>query len=1262
MNKAITINGSIGAHLTLAMQLGADPFTGAPKFLDATGTTGLDLKAEIKANVWALASARAWVSGGASVTAGVPAPFMRELEAHFQVGAEVRALHWIGGAKTLNVECKWTPTAAGDFCTMGSGGNSLRVSLANEGSALSEFRPAYESFGPYSHFRPQARRPLLRPGPLATSETTLLTNLFWDASPVLVPLNSGSLLLWVQQNLNLPASQSTDIAWSVYGNGRWTTPAVIASDTKSEFVPVAGVDHTGRVVAAWLRIKDEQYSAPVNTAGDLARFFKSLEVVTAVFDPARAVWGPVTPLTDDDAMDTDLKLSGDGEGRLLLTWLSNSSGVLTSDSNAPSVLRYSVWNGSSWEAPGTIASGLTGVSSHDAALGHTQGVVVTSRLKTQTVGGNGEVIYWMWDGQAWRGPTVFASSNTDNRLSRVVMDSSDAADIVWLHDGNLVEATLDSASPRVVRPGSTSLAFFGSKLIPGAAGTRALVWEEAVDNGPANLFAAIFDPSSGTWSADVRLNQDDWQSHRFDGFLDQNGVLHGAYLATEIGRQSTNVEIGGKAVTIENIPVEKQTDLRVFERTLVVDLAISDADLTVSPAAPRPGDVLSGTVVVHNTGDFSTRDFSLTFYSGDPGTGGTVMAGATVPGPFEAGGTRTVPFSFTYPAFAGDVFAVIDRENRINEFTKSNNRASTHFVRPAPIARIVASQTSGDAPLTVTFDASTSASLTGGDLSFAWAFADGSAGDQGRVVTHPFGYTGRYGVSLQVKDSLGGIATAEVTITVGNPAEQGEALSERLIPIVLDVTGKGGAQFTSEVTLANRGTTTAKVELTYTPASSLTNAPGGTVFEELAPGAQKTIPSMISYLRQKGLSIPVDGAQGGTVLAVFRNLDAPGAAFVTVRTTAPSGLGRAGLSYSGPRSDDCATSPVYLFGLRENSNDRSNVALVNQGGTGPITLRVTLFTGYGIYRGVSVVSPDITLQPGEWRQLNSVLSMAGYMNGYAKVERVAGVDRFLAYAVFNDNVTSDGSFVPQVSASRGASSQILPVLVETPTFESELVLSNPTDQAVLATLSYVESLSPRSGSPVTVSERLESGEQKIIPSALQYLRQKGVPVGVRGGSYAGSLTVTFRSGTSVVDGFVGARTASRGPAGGVYGLFYPAIPVAEAASDEAWLYGLAQNEASRSNVALVNVGAGGSPLTLKYEVYDRDTGKKAGESSPVTLSPGAWIQFNSVLGSFGVRNGYVRVARLSGAERFIAYGVVNDGSSPGSGTDDGSYVPMSVSQ
>ena len=485
-----------------------------------------------------------------------------------------------------------------------------------------------------------------------------------------------------------------------------------------------------------------------------------------------------------------------------------------------------------------------------------------------------------------------------------------------------------------------------------------------------------------------------------------------------------------------------------------------------------------------------------------------------------------------------------------------------------------------------------------------------------------------------------------------------QASASRLVPIVLDVAGVGSSHYTTELTLSNRGTTPASVSLTYTPATSLGATGGGTATLALAAGRQLVEPDVVAYLRGQGLAIPTGSNQGGTLLASFTGLSSADAAFVGARTTTASGPGRAGLAYAGVDPASAETGTSYLYGLRSTPNDRTNLALVNASPSTPITLRVTLYSGIaGDSRTFTLA--DTTLDAGQWVQIGRVLDPAGFTNGYARIEIVSGTGPYVAYAVFNDNTTNDGSYVEAERASPPAETLFLPVLVETGTFQSELVLTNPVMTAQTAVLNYVESASPGSGAGGSLTLSFQPGEQKIIAGAIDFFRQRGIPIGPKGsGTYAGALSVTFTSGASVSTGFVGARTAAPvdGTGPGEYGVFYPGIGASSAALTEAWVYGLQQNGANRSNLAVVNLGDSGDPITVRVDVYDGDTGQLAGSATPAPLAPGGWTQINAVLQSFNVSDGYVHVVKLSGNDHFLAYGVVDDGSAPGQGTSDGSYV------
>jgi PKD repeat protein len=542
---------------------------------------------------------------------------------------------------------------------------------------------------------------------------------------------------------------------------------------------------------------------------------------------------------------------------------------------------------------------------------------------------------------------------------------------------------------------------------------------------------------------------------------------------------------------------------------------------------------------------------------------------------------------------------------------------------------------------------------SGNPASWSWTFGDGGVSTV-PYATHTFGAPGSYQVSLTVTNAAGP-NTKTQTVTVA-PAIAGSTVT-KVIPIVLDVSGVGGARFSTELTLANRGTTAATLQLTYVAATSLGASGSGTVTDTLGPGRQVIIADAIAYLRSKGLAIPTGSNQGGALFVTFEGLSADTVAFAGARTTAPSAGGRAGLAYPGVRLDDGFAIPVYLFGLRENAADRSNLALVNMNAAVPITLRVTLHAGAD---GRSTVLPNVILGPGQWTQIGHVLSSAGYADGWATVELVDGPGPFYAYAVFNDNVTSDGSFVPPMPLSPG-NPQTLSVLVETSTFQSEMLLGSPYAEPITITMTYVESLAPAGGAGGIATESLQPYEQKIIPNALDYLRGKGVAIGPKGtGSYAGAIQISALRNGGLAWLFVGARTGAPAAGGGQYGLFYRATQVAEAASGEAWVFGLQQNATNRSNLAVVNFGNINVTDAYRVDVYNGDTGKLAGSSPAQNLPAGGWFQFSPLLPAFGVANGYVHVVRTSGSSALYAYGVVNDGATPGSGaTNDGSFVAFS---
>lgn len=487
----------------------------------------------------------------------------------------------------------------------------------------------------------------------------------------------------------------------------------------------------------------------------------------------------------------------------------------------------------------------------------------------------------------------------------------------------------------------------------------------------------------------------------------------------------------------------------------------------------------------------------------------------------------------------------------------------------------------------------------------------------------------------------------------------GPSRRQTVLPIVLDVEA-GHARYTTEVALTNDGEAQ-DVALTYTPSLGSREG-GGSVVVTLPAGAQVVYADVLAALRALGLPVPEaspSSPQGGT-LAVAHDTSL-GRVHATARTTSPTSpphpAGRAGVAYGAVTTADALPTRGVVFGLRSTPADRSNLAVHNPG-TAPVTLRVTLHSGAGDGKQ-AVLADRLVLPPLGWTQLDNPLPAAGMTNAWAIVERTSSSGVFGAYGVVNDNATNDGSFVPAVPATSPESEWTVPVLVETPGYESELVLTNRESSPVRLTLRYRESLSAALAEAGTVDVTLGPLEQRILPSAIDFLRSSGVPIGPRGaGHYAGALRVTDPSGSGRYV-CAGARTSAPSPAGGSFGVFTPALTPAQEAADTAAVHGLAADAFTRSNVAVVNVGDdAGGPVTLELAVHDGSDGGRVRETLTLSVAPGQWIQPGGFFADSGVANGYVTITRTEGSAPWLAYGVVNDGGSPGQRTGDGAYVPM----
>ena len=544
------------------------------------------------------------------------------------------------------------------------------------------------------------------------------------------------------------------------------------------------------------------------------------------------------------------------------------------------------------------------------------------------------------------------------------------------------------------------------------------------------------------------------------------------------------------------------------------------------------------------------------------------------------------------------------------------------------------------------------------------------------VFLHPGnggGSFGRYDAFGTGNDPIGVVAGAfssnnKLDVVVANAGSDSiSSLPNRTtftfttVPIVLSASGLKNSYYTSELTLTNRGTVNAIVEFTYTAAFG---GGGGTAAISLPAGKQLIYPDAIAFLRDLKVPIPESGNRGGTLLVKFSvEPYSPSTCALTVRTTTrvQDPEGRAGLAYADVHAVAALTEPSYICGLRQNDQDRSNVAILHAGRSqdSDIVLRLTVYNGDPA-NFVKQQLPDETLSPGGFKQFTEILSSGGisFGKGFVKIERISGSAPYFAYGVINDQSNSDGSYILPIRASAqyGIHRLTLPVIVETPRFSSELILTNLTTIQRKLRLDYVTG-----GTFANLPIDLGPGELLIIPDFVNYLRGRFPAIGPVGSTYAGALFATAGDDdvgdTTAIS--LSARTSTPG-GGGKYGLYYDAVPDGQAANTKAWLYGLQQNAENRTNLAIVNTGQStGNADAFQIDLYDGETGQKVKTVEGIEVEAWGWRQIDGILNQIpGTTQGYACVRRVSGSNPFIAYAVINDGARAGERSGDGAFIQM----
>ncbi len=224
-----------------------------------------------------------------------------------------------------------------------------------------------------------------------------------------------------------------------------------------------------------------------------------------------------------------------------------------------------------------------------------------------------------------------------------------------------------------------------------------------------------------------------------------------------------------------------------------------------------------------------------------------------------------------------------------------------------------------------------------------------------------------------------------------------DAIARLTLPVIVETSA-----FNSELVLTNFGTTPRHLVLTYRASA----APGGavTLAVDLAPNEQQILSSFVQLLRDRGaLTVPSGPTFTGALFVTDDTGDLRGLG-VGARTSTPGGGGRYGLFYTAVPGPTEAVYTAWHYGLRQDAENRTNLAFVNTGAvdSSDCILRLDLYDGdTGRLAGTA---DNVTVPSGQFLQLNQVLSTyaPGVSNGYGLVTKKTGLNPYISYTVVND--------------------------------------------------------------------------------------------------------------------------------------------------------------------------------------------------------------------------------------------------------------------
>ncbi len=489
-------------------------------------------------------------------------------------------------------------------------------------------------------------------------------------------------------------------------------------------------------------------------------------------------------------------------------------------------------------------------------------------------------------------------------------------------------------------------------------------------------------------------------------------------------------------------------------------------------------------------------------------------------------------------------------------------------------------------------------------------------------------------------------ASVPISVSVASPVTQAPKTpppsTTWIVPAVAHRDGIG-AQFISDVRLANTSSASASYQLTYTAANSDGSKNGRATKIDLAPGQTAALNDILRDLF--GLATTTADASGVLEIRTLTSNPSPGT-FAASRTYSVATAGTYGQFVPSVPISSVAIAaaaggiaqPLILGHVGQTSAQRMNVGIVESLGF-PTSGHIKAFSA----TGELLADQAFTLRPFEQQQINSFLARNALNVFSARIDVVVDSPAtgttsggVTAYASMLDNSTQDASVLSGVKAASLVSRRFtLPGVAEGTSIgeHSEMRILNAGTAAANATVTFY----PRNGNPVSQSVSLASGEIKNFSNVVSSL------FGMSAAD--GSVVVTTPSDAQLL---VTGRTFSSAPTGGTYGRLQTALTAADGAgTGDPDLQVLQLEESDKFHSDLGMVELTGAPVKVHVTLYATGD-SKVSAATDFDLNANEFRSDQSIMRSLGAGtasnayNGRLAIKVLSGSGRVAAFGLLVD--------------------